>query len=52
MSSCTAGNTNGMADEAIRCAKPIMLGTATRCERNQGSNGLAVWQNVTWSPLL
>ena len=32
----TAGNTNGMAEEAMRCSAEMRARTARRCERVQG----------------
>ena len=48
----TAGNTNGIAADASRCAVSMAQGTARRCDRSHGSNGRAVWQNVRWLPLV
>ena len=35
--SATAGNTNGIADEASRCATVIESRTASRCDRVHGT---------------
>ena len=48
----TAGKMNGIAADASRCGVSITPGTAMRWDRSQGSNGRAVWQNVTWLPLV
>ena len=38
----TAGKTNGIADDAIRCATEIASRTASRCERSHGEMSLTV----------
>jgi hypothetical protein len=50
--SCVAGKTKGMADDASRCVASGVDGTATRCERCQGSTGLAAFVEGECSPLV
>jgi hypothetical protein len=45
-----AGNTNGMAEDAIRCSTPMCVLMPMRCERCQPSRVSTDWKKLQLCP--